>query len=243
MNTTDRIGEFAKVVENFQDPQTLVEKVLSTIDNEHESFDDTTKQKCFDLLGKAEKKIRRNADEKKEWWLSEIYMRKARCGRGVVDRKREYACWKDARSYAMQAGNHEMRLHAGLELGFGFVEFSSSLRDILETQMDCIRAICTGGVATSSRLRIVGINLFEFWRQLEYRRLSEHDLKAKQYIIDSAKSLAAAGFDGETAAPLMIMLISKVFDYEDSALEWAKMEAGILFLPVPEDIQILLEKS
>jgi hypothetical protein len=237
MSKADLIDGFAKVIDELKDPQILVDTVLSPIDNEHESFDDATKRKCLDLLGEAEEKIRGMGDDKREWWLSEIYMRKARCSRGIVDRKREYSHWKDARSYANQSDNHEMRLHSSLELGFGFVEFTSSLREMLEIQMDCVRAICAGDVATTSRLRIIGINLYDFWRQLEYRRLSEHDLKAKQFVLDSAKSLESAGFDDETAAPVMILLISKVFDFDHPTLEWAQMEAGVLFIPIPEDVK------
>lgn len=237
MSKTDVIDGFAKVIDEFENPKDLVEKVLSPIDNEHETFDGADKEKCLELLGKAEEKLRRSEDGQKEWWLSEIYMRKARCSRGIVDRKREYAHWKDARSYANQSDNHEMRLHSSLELGFGFVEFTSSLRDMLEIQMDCVRAICAADVATTSRLRIIGINLFDFWRQLEYRRLSEHDLKAKQFILDSAKSLESAGFDDETAAPVMILLITRLYEFEAPALEWAEMEAGVLFIPIPEDVK------
>lgn len=241
MSKADLIDGFAKVVDDMKDPQVLVDKVLSPIDNEHEAFDPEDKRKCLGLLDKAEEKIRRSEGEKKEWWLSEIYMRKARCSRGIVDRKREHAHWKDARSYATQSGNHEMLLHSSLELGFGFVEFTSSLRDMLEIQMDCVRAICAADVAVTSRLRIIGINLFDFWRQLEYRRLSEHDLKAKQFILDSAKSLKSAGFDDETAAPVMILLIARLYGFEDPALEWAEMEASVLFIPIPEDVKAKLE--
>jgi hypothetical protein len=237
MSKTDLINGFAKVIENFNDPQDLVEKVLSPIDNEQESFDGSDKKKCLELLGKAEEKIRQAGGGKKAWWLSELYMRKARCSRGIVDRKREYAHWKDSRSYAVQSDNHEMCLHSSLELGFSFVEFTSSLRDMLDIQMDCVRAICDGDVATTSRLRIIGINLFDFWRQLEFRRLSEHDLKAKNFILDSAKSLEAAGFDEETAAPVMILLISRVFDYDHPTLEWAQMESGVLHIPIPGDVK------
>jgi hypothetical protein len=237
MSNADLISGFSKVVDELTDPRELVEKVLSPIDNENESLDEGDRTKCLALLEKAEEKIRAGEDGRQEWWLSEIYMRKGRCSRGVVDRKREYSYWKDACRYAIRSDNHEMRLHTSLELGFSFVEFTSSLREMLEIQMGCVRAICDGDVATTTRLRIIGINLFDFWRQLEYRRLSEHDLLAKQYIIDGAKSLESAGFDNETAAPVMILLIARVFDFEHPTLEWAQMEAGVLYIPIPDDVK------
>lgn len=237
MSKTDFIDKISKTIDNLKDLQALADGVFPDLDRALETADDATKWKIVELLGKAEEKVREMGEEKKAWWLSEIYLRKGRYARGVIDKKREYSHWKDAYAYAVEAGNHEAAVHSSLELGFTFVEFTSSLRDILEIQINCVKAICAGDVATTSRLRIVGINLYDFWRQLEYRRLSEHDLKAKQYIIDSTKSLESAGFDNETAAPVMILLISKVFDFEDPALEWARVEAGVLFTPVPEDVK------
>ncbi len=237
MNSINLVEAAAKLIDRLDDPQTLANDAFLPFDDGIQSSDDATKRQCFELLKTAEEKIRQSDSEKKNWWLSEICLRKARCARGIIDRKREYSYWKDARNYAVEAGNHEVCLQSSLELGFTFVEFTSSLREILEIQMSCVKAICAGDVATTSRLRIIGVNLFDFWRQLEYRRLSEHDLKAKQFIIDSAKSLERAGFDDDSAAPVMILLISKVFDFDAPALEWAKMETTVLYIPVPEDIK------
>jgi hypothetical protein len=238
MSKTDFIDKISKTIDNFKDPQALADGVFPDLDRSLETVDDAVKRKVVELLDKAEEKVRHLEEKKKAWWLSEIYLRKGRFTRDIIDKKREYSHWKDAYAYATEAGNHEMAVQSSLELGFTFVEFTRSLRDILKIQMNCVKAICASGVATTSRLRIIGINLYDFWRQLEYRRLSEHDLKAKQYIIDSAKSLESAGFDDETAAPVMILLISKVFDFEDPCLEWAQMEAQVLYIPVPEDVKI-----
>lgn len=237
MSKADLVDKISKVIDDLKDSQVLADAVFPELDSSLETVDDSTKRKVVELLEKAEEKIRRMGEAKLTWWLSEIYLRKGRYTRGIIDKKREYSHWKDAYVYAAEAGNHEVAVQSSLELGFTFVEFTSSLRAILEIQMNCVKAICAGDVATTSRLRIIGINLYDFWRQLEYRRLSEHDLKAKQYIIDSAKSLESAGFEDETAAPIMILLISKVFDFEDPALEWAKVEAGVLFTPIPEGVK------
>lgn len=236
MSKADFIGRISKSIDDLENPQALADGVFPELDRSLETVDDAAKSEVVKLLNKMEEKVRQMGEEKTAWWLSEIYLRKGRFARGIVDKKREYSHWKDAYAYATEAENHEMAVQSSLELGFTFVEFTSSLRDILEIQMNCVKAICAGDVATTSRLRIIGINLYDFWRRLEYRRLSEHDLKAKQYIIDSAKSLESAGFDDETAAPLMILLIAKVFDFEDPALEWAEMESGVLYIPVPEDV-------
>jgi hypothetical protein len=56
-------------------------------------------------------------------------------------------------------------------------------------------------------------------------------------VMDSAKSLEKEGFDEERAAPIMIMLISKLFEFEDPGLEWAQHEAAILDLSVPDNVK------
>jgi len=233
----DLVDELAKVIDNLKDVKALADGVLSPLDNALASSDDSTKGKFIELLNKAENKVKKIGGKKQDWWMSEIYLRKGRCARGIYDRAKEYPFWKHACEYAMKSNNHEMIIQSSLELGFGFIEFTTSIREILEIQMNCVKAICAGGVATTSRLRIIGINLFDFWRQLEYRRLSELDLKAKQFVIDSAKSLEKAGFDDDRAAPIMILLISKVFDFKDPVIEWARMEIAILDIPVPDDIK------
>jgi hypothetical protein len=241
MNKSDLIKKVKNAIENLKDPQELTEGIFPSLDTALELSDGETKKEIVDLLGNMESKIIEIGGGRKEWWLAEIYLRKGRYARGVIDKKREYSFWKDAREYARRSENHEMDVQSSLELGFTFVEFTSSLREILEIQMNCLKAICAAGTATTSRLRIIGINIYDFWRQLEYRRLSEHDLKAKQYIIDSAKSLESAGFDDETAAPVMVLLMSRLFDYEDPALEWAEMEASVLYVPIPDDVKKKIE--
>jgi hypothetical protein len=237
MKEVDLVNKMAKAIDNLKDAKALVKGVFSPLDEALASSDDSTKNKFIELLNRAEKKVGQMGGEKQGWWMSEIYLRKGRCARGILDKAKEYPFWKQAFEYAMKAKNHEVIIQSCLELGFDFVEFTSSIREILEIQMNCVRAVCAEGTAIHTRLRIIGINLFNFWHQLEYRRLSERDLKAKQLVIDSAKSLEKAGFDEDRAAPVMIILISKVFEFNDPCLEWAHLETGVLDIPVPDDVK------
>jgi len=170
-------------------------------------------------------------------------LRKARCANGILEKPKEHHAWKRAYEFGTKSDNPEVSVQSSFELGFSFVEFTTSIREILELQMNCIRAICKQGSAIHSRLRIIGINLYDFWGQLEFRRLSESDLKAKQFVLDGAKSLKEAGFDDDKAAPIMILLISKVFDFDDPAIEWAKLETAILDTPLPEEVKNKIASS
>lgn len=233
----DLVNKLAKVIDNLKDPKTLTNRLFSPLDNELESSDDTTKKKYLELLNRAEEKVKQIGGKKKDWWMSEIYLRKGRFSKGAIEKTQSYRFWKQAYEYAIKAYNHEVGVQSCLELGFDFYEFTTSIREILELQMNCIKSVCAQGEAIHTRLRIIGINIFNFWRQIEYRRLSEHDLKAKQYIIDSAKSLEKAGFDEDRASPVMITLISKVYDFDDPCIEWARLETAVLDVPIPDDVK------
>jgi len=219
----------------------LVEGVFLQIDNTLETSDDSEKKKFIELLDQTEEKVKKMGDKDRDRLMSEIYLRKGRCAKGILERGKEYQYWKQASEYARKSNNHEAMIQSGLALGFMFVEFTGSIREILELQMNCIRAICAQGTAIHTRLRIMGINLFSFWNELEYRRLSERDLKAKQFVIDGAKSLKKAEFDDERAASVMILLISKVFDFNDPCIEWAQHETAVLDIPIPEDVKKKIE--
>lgn len=243
MKNKEIINDASKVISYLKDANKLVDGVFSPFDNALPTLTNSMKKKFIELLGKAEEKIKQIGGEKRDWWLSEIYLRKARCANGILEKPQEHHAWKRAYESAVKSGNHEVSVQSSFELGFSFVEFTSSIREILEIQMNCLKTICKQGSAIHSRLRIIGINLYDFWSQLEFRRLSESDLKAKQFVLDGAKGLKEAGFDDDKAAPVMILLISKVFDFDDPAIEWAKLETAILDVPLPEEVKSKIASS
>lgn len=214
-----------------------VERVLSQIDNAIETAGDAEKKKFLEQLNETGKKVEKAGAKDQDWWISEINLRKGRCAREILEKEQEYKFWKNAYDYGKKSGNSEVIVQSGLELGFDFYEFTTSIKEISELHMSCVGAICAQGTAIHTRLRIMGINLFNFWRQIEFRRLSESDLKAKKLVIDGAKSLEKAGFDEDRAAPVMIMLLSRVFEFSDPALEWAQLETAVLDVQVPEDVR------
>jgi len=237
MKKKQQAKKTAKATGTGKSLRTQVERILSQVDKSFETSGDAEKKKLLEQLNEIEKKVEKAGGRDRGWWISEISLRKGRCAREIMEKQQEYKFWKQAYDYARKSGNHEVAVQSGLELGFDFYEFTTSIRDITEIHMDCVRAICAQGTAIHTRLRIMGINLFNFWRQIQYRRLSEHDLKAKQMVIDGAKSLEKAEFDEDRAAPVMIMLIAKLYEFEDPALEWAHLESAVLDVQVPQDVR------
>lgn len=237
MNKGDLVNEVEKVLGTIKDTQALVDGVFSPLDNAFQASQDSEKDKFIELLNETEEKVKQMVEVNQDWWLSEIYLRKGRLAKGIYEKEKEYLFWKQAYKYALKSNNNEVIFQSGFSLGFEFFEFTTSIREILEIQMNCIKAICAQDTAILTRLRIMGINIFNFWRQIEYRRLSEHDLKAKQLVIDCAKTLEQASFDEDRASPIMIMLIAKAFEFDEPCLEWAQHEAAILDVPIPESIK------
>jgi hypothetical protein len=85
-------------------------------------------------------------------------------------------------------------------------------------------------------LEIFGTNLYNCWRGLDYRRLSEQDLKAKKTLMDGAKTLQQARFDQKEAAPIMILLLSSLFEYRGLGVSWAKDRIGDRREGIPTDV-------
>ena len=237
MDKGDLIKETAKVISVLKSRKAVIDRILSPLDNVFQELDDSEKEKFIGLLDETEEKVKKMKNKNQDWLLSEIYFRKGRCAKGIFEKKKEYHYWKQAYDCALKGKNDEVVVQSGISLGFDFYEFTTSIREISEIHMNCIRAICGLDTAIFTRLRIMGINLFNFWSQIEFRRLSEHDLKVKQLVIDGAKDLQKAGFDEDRAAPVMILLISKAFEFEDPCLEWAQHESAVLDIPIPESIK------
>ena len=237
MNKEDLVKQVEKVLADEKDPQAAIESVFSLLDTAFQDVDDSEKNEFIELLNEVEEKVKKLWDKNQEQWLSEIYLRKAICANGIFERQKERRLWREAYEYALKSKNNEVIFQAGHALGFDFYEFTRSLREILELQMSCVKAVCDQGTKIFTSLKLIGSNLFNFWRQIEFRRLSEHDLKAKKMIMDSAKDLEKADFDDERAAPIMIMLISKYYEYEDPCLEWSQHESAIIDVPIPDSIK------
>ena len=117
------------------------------------------------------------------------------------------------------------------------VEFSMSIKEIIEVQVDVINALCKQEHFLK-RIGTIGEDLFKVWSRFEYRRLTEHELKMKQIVMDGAKSLKEAGFSSENASPVMILLVSTIYEIENSCLEWAQNQ--ISDVPLPANIQAIL---
>ena len=101
------------------------------------------------------------------------------------------------------------------------IVFSESILCLAEIQFSIIKGISAQD-CNYERLEGIGINLFNGWNNLDWRRESTYDLKAKYALMDGAKELKKANFSARQASPIMILLLCSVFDFQNKVAEWAK---------------------
>jgi hypothetical protein len=96
---------------------------------------------------------------------------------------------------------------------------------------------CKVGIGITADIVInLGINMFRFWSVLSWTRLSTSDLRIKEYLHETAKHLKSIGFSENEAAPVMVALLAKVFDFNEVPAEFL-----ITPKPLPEEVKRLLQ--
>lgn len=199
------------------------------------------RNKFITMFNEIESDIKTSNIENHGWWLSEIYLRKARLSEDIIEKEQEYRLWKTAYSYGYRNNNYEVIAQAGQSLSFNFPEFFSSIKELAEVQLNLAKAICSQK-NNLDRLETVGINLLKLWSKLSFSRLSEHDLKAKQALMDGAKILVDAGFSANEASPIMVLLLLSAFDHKGPCVVWAKDKLSMINKKIPEDIKEKIAK-
>jgi len=109
-----------------------------------------------------------DAQPTSDFWRAEILAGRARLDEAAgVDRGRIVWLWREAMGKAVASQNARILFQAGHALGFEYVEYSSSCRELARYQFECLRGAELRGIS----VEVLGVNLFRRWRRLEYRRL------------------------------------------------------------------------
>jgi len=127
-------------------------------------------------------------------------------------------------------------IHAGHKLGLQLYMFSGSIRELAEWQFCVLRGIELDN-ENLDRFETLGQNLYNFWASIQYRRLSEHDLRAKRFLRDCAVAMKKAGMEAEQAAPIMLMLLGRVFRHTGSGTEFAEEKSRMLIGLLPSSVK------
>jgi len=144
--------------------------------------------------------------------------------------------WNQALQRALPETNPRIIVAAALAIGFEYAEHTTGFRHLARFQFECLRGAELNGTAPG----FLGNNLFRFWSQLDYRRLSENDLQTKHMLVDSAHEMKRAGVREETAAATMVLLLARLFQHHGPATDWAKALLQGDWGELPEDVRLRL---
>ncbi|MQY53615.1 MAG: hypothetical protein GH154_04370 [Firmicutes bacterium] len=216
--------------------------VFLAFDNILPKLNSSQKSNFVALLSDIESILKDSQHDNPTWWLAEIYLRKARLAEEHLGKKQKHHLWNTAYQNGCESHNYEIIIQAAHFLSFNYCDFVSSVKDLVEIHFSLIKAISSQN-HDLKRLETVGINLFNLWRKIGFRRLSIDELKAKQALMDGAKSLEAAGFSPNNAAPIMILLLLNIYDYKEAAVNWAIEKVRDIKRPIPKDVQERIKET
>lgn len=201
-------------------------KYLSTcaflpFDNKLYLIKNPRKEELIKLFTEIESYIKELQNENLNWWLAEIYLIKAKLSVDIFKKNQQYSYWSKAYKYGIKSYNQNVIIESAHSLSFVYADFSESIKNLAEIQFDIIKGISSQN-CNFERLENIGINLFKLWNNLDWRRLSTDDLKAKHALMDGAKELKKANYNAQEAFPIMILLLCSIFDFKDKITEWVK---------------------
>lgn len=212
-------------------------------------FDDTSissfskSNVLLTILNDIEKRIREKSSYFSEvnllWWLSEIYKRKAKLAKKTETKSTQANLWHTAYINALKSSNYHALIDAGHYTGFVFYDNIFTRRGLAEIHFNILRVLSEQNYDISAKI-IFGSNLCKLWSNILFRRNAEYDTEVKTYLMDNAKLLKNASFLPEEAAPIMILLLAKLFNYTGQITEWASQEIGKIGKVIPKEIRDII---
>ncbi|GAG21510.1 unnamed protein product, partial [marine sediment metagenome] len=171
------------------------------------------------LFTEIEHYIKELQDTNLNWWLAETYLVKAKLSVDIFKKNQQYSYWEKAYKYGIKSDNQNVIIESAHSLSFVYADFSESIINLAEKQFSIVKGISSQN-CNFERLESIGINLFNGWNNLDWRRESTYDLKAKYALMDGAKELKKANYNAQEASPIMILLLCSIFDFKGNVTEW-----------------------
>lgn len=205
-----------------RDPKEYISHaIFSKLDQIIPDLDKDKLIRIMDVLSEIQRTISDKPCNDFGWWLAELGLRKARIGEVCyTEEDRKLYLWKEAYILAKTYFNKDVVVQAGHFLSFSYSKDVKTIKELVDMQFSVVEAFLIEKQGLGN-IEIFSNNLFNFWRRADWRRLSEHDIKAKQTVMDGAKELASTGLNIERAAPVMILLIASLYDFRGDATNWA----------------------
>ena len=205
-----------------RDPKNFVSHcIFSKLDNVVTEMNDSQKLMFINVLNEVQKTVIGSNHKDGDWWVAEICLRRAKIGETYYrTRNEKYFLWKKTYDCGIKANNKEVIVRAAYYLGFVHAEYSSSIKDLADIQFNMLKSIPSQEEGFA-RIEDFGQNLFQLWRQIQFRRLSISDLGAKRVLLDSARIIDDSGVSPNNAGPVMILLLASVYGFKGKATDWS----------------------
>jgi len=191
------------------------------IDKNISFLENPQKEELIKLFTKIESYLKESQNKNLNWWLAEIYLVKAKLSVDIFVKNQQYILWNKAYELGIKSDNQNVIIESAHSLSFVYADLSESIINLAEKQFSIIKAISFQN-CNFERLEGIGNNLFNGWNNLDWRKESTYDLKAKYSLMDGAKKLKEANFSAHQASPIMILLLCSVFNLKDKITEWVK---------------------
>jgi hypothetical protein len=199
------------------------------------------------LLEKIERGTEKLPQNRRLWWLAEIYKRKAGIDSFTYEADYYPNYLRESWKYAKESDNFTILTEVGHHLSFEFCYVTRSIKELAEIHLSVLLGICHDE-GSIERLKIFGDNLMKFWIRVSYRRLTESDLPYLTNLRDRAKSFTEKGVPDGLWSPLMILLLLKITGEIDNekyskASNWAFGKLEDSWDKIPEEERIYLKNE
>lgn len=201
--------------------QNLSSCAFRAIDKNISFLENPRKEELIKIVTKIESYLKESQNENLNWWLAEIYLIKGKLSVDILKKNQQYSYWNKGYKYGIESDNQNVIIESAHYLSFVYADFSESIKNLAEIQFSIIKGISSQN-CNFERLKGIGNNLFNGWNNLDWRRLSTDDLKAKYALMDGAKELKKANYNAQEASPIMVLLLCSIFDFKDKITEWEK---------------------
>jgi hypothetical protein len=199
----------------------LAQCLFLPFNNKFSLIKNPRKEELIKLFKEIESCIQELQTTNLNWWLAEIYLVKAKLSVDILKRDHQYIIWNKAYKNGIKSDNQNVIIESAHTLSFNYADFSESIINLAEKQFSIIKGISSQN-CNFERLEGIGINLFNGWNNLDWRRESTYDLKARYALMDGAKELKKANYDAQEAFPIMILLLCSIFDFKNKITKWAR---------------------
>jgi len=189
------------------------------IDKNISFLENSRKEELIKLFTKIESYLKESQNTNLDWWLAEIYLIEAKLSVDIYKKNQQYSYWSKAYKHGIKSTNQNVIIESAHSLSFVYADLSESIINLAEKQFSIIKAISFQN-CNFERLEGIGNNLFNGWNNLDWRRLSTDDLKAKHALMDGAKELKKANYNAQEASPIMILLLCSIFNFKGNVTEW-----------------------